>query len=352
MPNCTPTPPARPPLAGWALAFAVSASGILGAQAPTVDPAAFAYTSGARETGFPFGHPDRRSVRLMQIHDGLAGTPRTITSVAFRRSPSGVLAVPTFLADVSMSLGTAAPGRTAATIDAAFDQNLGSDTALVLPRRTVQFPASAPPTTDPAPFEYRIPTDTPFAFAGLGPLCIDLTVHDHTNPIPTRFDLHADGYAHVASQGTGCAGLELVTSVTLPDVVHTVNGAAPGTPLALILGGDFRSASGIPLPLSLTPLGAPDCSLLVDPAIGVPSIADPTGVGRITLPVASAPPDAFYGAQALALDPALNALGLGLTGLDIVVPRTGRVVGRVFAENVTEPSGIAQPVFGLVVEVR
>ena len=57
-------------------------------------------------------------------------------------------------------------------------------------------------------------------------------------------------------------------------------------------------------------------------------------------------------AQAFAFDAQLNALGLGMTGLDIVVPRTGRVVGRVFSEDLSQPDGLAQPVFGLVVELR
>jgi hypothetical protein len=345
-----PSPLLTPQVA--ALTLAAAAAAPLTAQDPTVDPAAFAYTSGARETGFPFGHPDRRTVRMQQVHDGLAGTPRTISSIAFRRSPLDAGTVPAFLADIALTLATAAPGRNAASMDADFAQNLGTDAALVLPRRTVQFPSSAPPAADPAPFDYRIPIDFPFAFHGLGPLCFDLTVHDHTNPVPTRFDLHAEGHSHVASRGIGCAGLTLTTTITLPDAVHAVGGVAPGTPLALIVGGDFRSASGIPLPLSLAPLGAPDCDLMVDPALGIATVADAQGIGRIAMPVGSAPADAFYGAQAIAFDPQLNALGIGLTGLDIVVPRTGRVVGRVFTEDLAQATGIVQPVFGLVVELR
>lgn len=348
--------PATPPLNAATLLVALTAltSAAPGpmAQQPTVDPAAFAYTSGARETGFPFGHPDRRTVRLLQVHDGLRGTPRTITSLAFRRSPLDQNQVPAFLADVSLTLASAAGGATAASIASTFDQNLGPDATVVLPRRTIQFAASAPPSANPTPFEYRIPTDVPFAFSGLAPLCFDLTVHDHTNATPTRFDLHAEGHSHTAPIGAGCAGLTLTTSITLPEVVHTVTGIAPNTPLALMIGGDFGSASGLPLPLSLAPLGAPGCTLLVDPSIGVPTVADPQGVGRFSLPAASTPDDAFYGAQVLALDPTLNALGLGLTAMDVVVPRTGRVVGRVFTEDLTQPAGIAQPVFGLVVEIR
>ena len=347
----TPPPSTTASLLVTVTALAGALSGLT-AQQPTVDPAAFAYTSGTRETGFPFGHPDRRTVRLLQIHDGLRGTPRTITSLAFRRSPLDQNPVPAFLADVSLTLASAAPGRTAASIAPTFDQNLGPDAALVLPRRTIQFPTSAPPSANPTPFEYRIPADVPFAFSGLAPLCFDLTVHDHTNAAATRFDLHADGQSHVAPFGSGCAGLTLSTSITLPEVVHTVTGTAPNTPLALMIGGDFGSASGLPLPLSLAPLGAPDCTLLVDPSIGVPTVADPQGVGRFSVPVTSTPDDAFYGAQVLALDPTLNALGLGLTSMAVVVPRTGRVVGRVFSEDLTQPAGIAQPVFGLVVEIR
>ncbi|MEY2982957.1 MAG: hypothetical protein RL562_3184 [Planctomycetota bacterium] len=334
------------------IALLLAAAAPLVAQDAVIDPAAFEHVSGSRTTGFPFGHPDRRTVRLMQIHDGLTGTPRTISSVAFRRSALDTGPVPAFLADVSLTLATAAPGRTAASIAPTFDQNLGPDATMVLPRRTLQFPSSAPPGADPAPFEYRIPTDTPFAFAGLGPLCFDLTVHDHTNPSTARFDLHAEGQSHVSSRGVGCAGLTLSTAITLPDVVHTLTGVTPGTPIALVVGGDFGSASGLPLPLSLDPLGAPGCALLVDPALGVPTVADAQGVGRIRLPVGSAPDDAFYGAQAFAFDAQLNALGLGMTGLDIVVPRTGRVVGRVFSEDLSQPDGLAQPVFGLVVELR
>jgi hypothetical protein len=330
--------------------LAAASAAPLPAQRPTVDPPPFAWLAGARESGFPFGLPDRRRVRHLQVHDGMAGRPRTIAAVGFRRAPTGTAPVPAFRAEVSLRLSTAA--TTAAAIDARFAANHGPDLATALPRRSVSFPSSPGVATYPAPFEYRLPVDLPFAFAGQGPLCIDLTVHDHTNGVAAPFDLHAEGYAQLGPIGPGCDGLSLTTGLSYQTVTHEVRGAPGLGPVVVLIGAAFDAVFGTPLPLDLGPLGATGCALHLEPALGLAGFADAAGTFTTTVPVGAAPPGAHYGAQAVAVQPGLNPLGAITSNAEIVVPYTGRVVGRVWTEDLSAAEGLRQPVFGLVVEIR
>lgn len=333
-----------------ALLFVCASLAPVRAQSPAVDPLPFEWAIAARETGFPFGHPNRTVLRYQEVHDGMTGRPRTVTGIAIRRSPLDSHAVGAFTADLSMRLSTAR--TTAATIDPRFAANTGPDEVQVLPRRTVSFPASPGVTTLPAPFEYVVPADVPFAFGGAGPLCVDLTMHSHSNVVPTRFELHAEGYSHVGEIGEGCGGLALATLMGYPDVVHDVTGAPPGAPVVMLFGSGFETTAGLPLPIDLGPIGAPDCALHLDPAVALSGFADPSGALQTIVPVATLAPGVFYGVQAVAVQPGLNALGAVTSNATIVVPYTGRVVGRVWAEDLQSTTGLPQPVFGLVIEVR
>lgn len=333
----------------FVLVLAVAASPLAG-QGAVVDPPPFRWLTTTAETGFPVGYAARRVLRYQEVHDGLQGQARAIGGIAFRRSPDGTATSAAFTADVSMRLSTAR--TTAGGIAARFEDNAGLDVVEVLPRRAVAFPSSAGGVPAPAPFEFVLPADVPFAFAGAGPLCIDLTVHDHTNRTELRFALHADGRSHTTLLGRGCHGLALGAMVTGTTVAHDISGAPAGAPVAVLFGGNFDSAAGLPLPIDLAPLGAPGCSLQLDPLLALVGIADSGGAARLEVPVATAPGGAFYGAQAVALQPGVNPLGAVTSNAAVVLPRTGRQVGRVWAEDLSATSGLRQPVFGLVIEVR
>lgn len=328
------------------LALAAGARG----QSTFVDPAPFEFAVTARETGWPFGYADRTRLRHQQVHDGMQGRPITVTAIALRRSTGDATPAPAFGADVALRLSTA---RTrAATIRATFADNAGSDVVQALPRRRVAFPPTSGTTEGPAPFAYVIPADRPFVFGGGNPLCTDLQVFGHTSLAALRFGLFAEGLAHDATFGVACGGLEHGTTVSTLLATHALAGAPPDAPLALLIGFDFDRAAGLPLPIDLTALGAPGCELALDPVLALRTFADAAGAASLEVPIEAAPPGAFYGAQWIAVQPGLNSLGAVTSRSSVVIPRTGRVLGRVWAEDPDATVGLAQPVFGLVVEVR
>ena len=334
------------PLFGLSLLPGLSAQ-----EREIVDPAPFEWATVRRETGFPFGYATRRVLRYQEVHDGLAGRPTTVSAVAFRRSPDSTDLVPAFTADVAMRLSTATVE--AAAIASSFAANRGADVVDALPRRTVSFPASGGPYEGPAPFDYVVPADRPFAFAGTGPLCVELTVFDHGNRSDARFALHAAGDAYVTDFGEGCGGTTQDTVLIAPEAVHSFAGLPPNAPLVILLGTRLDTlADGTPLPFDLEPLGAPGCTLGVRPLLDVRGLADAAGAFEARVPVDGLPPGFFYAAQAVAVQPGVNELGALTTDVDVVLPESGRVVGRVWTEDLAATTGLRQPVFGLVLQVR
>ncbi len=339
----------RAPLPLLALLFAPA---VVGQERQTVDPVPFEWATTSAETGFPFGYPSRDRLRYLQVHDGMRGRAQLITALAFRRAPADDAPVPAFRADVELRLSTAR--TTAATIAASFAANHGTDRSVVTAQRSIDLPAS-PGHTDPgpAPFEYVIPTDTPWPFAGSGPLCLDLRVTGHGNPVDTRFALVAEGRAHRASFGIACGGTTSSVRFEGTEAVHEFTGLPPTAPFLALVGNRFDDfGGGNPLPADLTPLGADGCSLYLDPLTDVRGLSDAGGAFALRIPVDSLPAGFHYGLQGVAVQPGVNALGVVTTDAAVVVPRTGRDVGRVWVEDPDGATGQRQPVYGLVVEVR
>ncbi|MFK7740028.1 MAG: hypothetical protein AB8H80_06855 [Planctomycetota bacterium] len=131
--------------------------------------------------------------------------------------------------------------------------------------------------------------------------------------------------ARVDSYGSGCAGSNGVLDL------ESAAGGLPwfGDTMRLRLAsvpGPSAAASALllgvaPLGIDLTSLGAPSCSLLVDPFLVLPMQAAGSGVG-LDVPLGAAAALVglpFYG-QAMALDSSANALGLvSSQGVEIVV---------------------------------
>lgn len=317
---------------------------------PVVDPVPFEWARTRIDTGFPFGYPDRRVLRYQQIHDGLAGTPRTVQGIAWRRAPNDIAPVPAFTAVVEMRFSTAP--HPAAAVDARFAANVGADETVVTPQRTVSFPATSGPWSgETAPFDYQLPADVPFAFGGGGPLCVELRVADHQNRVPTRFALHAEGYPHLAGFGDGCGNLALTTGLAGTEAVHRLGGLPANAPAVLLFGQDFRQSAAGALPLDLEPYGAPGCSLGVAPLFDLRGRADSSGVLETRVPIDGVPPGVWYGVQGAAVLPGVNALGVVTSNTAVVLPQAGRTVGRVWAEDLSLATGQRQPVFGLVLQI-
>ncbi len=315
-----------------------------------VDPALFEWFSTTAETGFPFGYPTRSKAHVLEVHDGMRGKPSTIQSIAIRRAPGQTSLVPAFDAKLQLRLSTAV--TTAATMSADFAQNEGLDAVTVVPMQQISFPATQGPYTGPAPFEYVIPLQTPFAFAANGPLCMDLKVDGHTNSQAMRFALYESERPHMASFGTACGALSLSTQSTGNVAIHSVQGAPIGAPVLLLLGFDFKSLFGSALPIDLTPMGAPGCLLEVQPLVDLHGFADASGSISFQIPLQNAAAGDYYASQAATIQPGLNALGVELSSADLIAPITPRIAGRVWNEDLNASSGVLQPVFALVLEIR
>lgn len=320
------------------------------AQPPVVDPPAFRWIPAPRETGWPFGHPTRTTLRYLEIHDRLAGTPRTIRGLALRRHAARAVAAPAFTAELQCRLGTAT--RPAARIEARFERNLGPDTRVVTRRRRVAFPASKGPFGPIAPFEFPLPVDTPFAFAAKGALAFELVVHAHSNRTAFTFDLFESERSLVAAVGRACQGARLATTIAGGRAVHTATGLPADAPTVFLAGVELDRLGGRRLPLDLGPLGAPGCDLTVAPAVQLTGFASSSGTLRVEAPVDRLPPGTFYGVQVAAVRPGLNPLGVVTTNGEVALPRSARGAARVWAEATGAERGVAQPVWALVVEVR
>lgn len=114
--------------------------------------------------------------------------------------------------------------------------------------------------------------------------------------------------------GSGCpSSLGPVTneSLTLPYVGagHVVRlGGGPANGLGVLLYAvDAGQWAGTPLPIDLTPIGAPGCSLLVAGDLPLPLLLDATGRGTLTwnLPNTSSLAGAIFYVQGAVLDPGL-----------------------------------------------
>ncbi|MHC4896338.1 MAG: hypothetical protein ACYTGW_04445 [Planctomycetota bacterium] len=340
----------RPQLCCLVLLAAATA---LPAQAPPlVDPPLFDRLAGVRETSLLFGYQNRQVVHYQEIHDGLSGQPRTIEAIALRRSAASTGTVPAFGATFTMRLSTAR--NTAAGISSTFTQNVGTDVATVLDNRTVSFAASAaPPSTGLFPFEYVLPADKPFLFGGKGPLCLDVQVSSHTNRTALFLDLYQDGRAHAGTFGRACGNIQLTTTTfTNGRIQHRGSGLGARARLLLLVGTDFERYLGVDLPIELTAIGAPGCELLLAPLLVLPAFADSTGKLDLSFDASGAPQGLFYGVQLAAAKLGVNRLGLAATRAHLVLPVARRQAGRVWAESLTATTGFAQPMFGLVWQVR
>jgi len=357
----TPTPPrTRASIALLAtLAGALTCVAATSQQVATVDPAPFGRITAARETGFPFGYPQRAVVRVQEIHDGLQGTPRAITGIALRRRPAGTApAIPVPAFDATVSLRLSHSPRSAATISATFADNRGPNPATLLDRASVSFPATEPlPGTAPEPFAFVLDGGgalAPFAYDGTAPLCIELVVEGHTNATPFTFELFEAERDHQGEVGIGCGGTEMATTIAPgPVITHTGTSLPPNAPVYFVAGFAPPGATvgGVALPWDLTGLGAPDCVLHLAPSLNVLDFADGTGSLTRDLDLSAIPPGLWYLAQFGAVQPGVNALGLVLTEAAVVAPAQPRTAGRVWSEDLTSPTGNAQPVFAWVVEV-
>lgn len=176
---------------------------------------------------------------------------------------------------------------------------------------TLRMVAAAPPPRSRNAMAFDTWRETVLMFGGQssGPDHIDLWTYAAAVP------------AMAVPYGTGCPGAtgepQLVNDGRpwLGSAWTLVLGSGPSSaPSALWLGASATTATGVSLPLDLSPLGAPGCALLASIDVASFAIASPAGVVSLGLVVPNQP---WLGvemyAQGAFLDPSANPAGLVLS---------------------------------------
>jgi len=331
----------------------LAAASVLG-QRTVVSPARYADREAPSSNAFPFGSTSQ-NFRYLNVHDDLAGNPRTILGFALRRgATTSTTVTPAMSVTLDGFMSTAV--TTGATVDATFDNNHGGDKAQVLTSRTINFPAAGTGLV-PYPFLYQVPLDQPFSFGGSGPLCWEVRITARVNASSTFHDYVAGTSSNptmaVSRYGAGCMAsgasapfaLTGGSSVDWPNhagqVTATTSAGPPRAPAVYLVGASATSYGGLPLPLLLpgTSGGASGpCYLNTDVLLSIAGALSSSGAAtfRVDVPLFPFLSGVDLFGQAFAVDGAANSLGLvSSNGVDhhIVAPYTAPPGGRVYASG-------------------
>jgi hypothetical protein len=146
-----------------------------------------------------------------------------------------------------------------------------------------------------------------------------------SKPVDVEFRIPSQLCGNVIGIGPGCGGLT-IGYAGIPEISSTftlrLTGGLPNLPALLSLGDSATQWFGVPLPIPLAGLGAPQCSILVSQLFSLGARMDATGSTQIPLAV---PGDrSLIGGQLffqwIALDP---RNGLGLSTSDALEVRLG-----------------------------
>lgn len=337
-------------VARWASAFVLAAvvAAPVGAQGRIVVPPSHLGVEGTGSTNVPFGR--EFSTRVQMAYEGSLFSEAVVVSGLGLR-PDGGMPLVGKTVDLEIRLSTMATG--VAAIGSTFAINRGPDELVVFTRKYIQLPSVATSGT-PGPFDVQIPLDNTFSYdPALGPLLLEVVVHGQAMG---AFSLDAtylctSAFEEFGPAGCGAGGQPLeiaapTTQVLWGRPVHLeVRQAPPGAMTGLALGTTENGLwNGVPLPLDLTPFGAPQCHISLDLLVILSGVADQYGVTghALTVPPVPALKNEWLKFQGLAVDPMANALG-------VVFSRGGRVqvcgwepTSRVFAPSTTAAWGFKE----------
>lgn len=327
-----------------AVLFALAAGAA--AQTQIVLPQSHAAREGTGFTNVPFG----RSIatRMQGIYDSsLFAAPVTIIAIAFRLDGDQVAAPK--LVDCEIRMSTAP--RALVDLAADFASNRGADEVVVLPQQNVQLPGTSTVAT-PSPFQASIPLTVPFHYDPQnGPLLVEIAVFGQP---PGAYNLDTTFVCdspEVAVGPAGCATspalplrVESATTQVMwgrPWLARTLD-APVGSLAVLALGAtDVGFWNGAPLPVSLTPAGAPGCVVAIDVASTwfQATAADGTATFAFTVPNQPSLVGFWVYFQAGVFDPARNALGFATSQAKKVQVCGFEPVGRLWSNGTTATLG-------------
>jgi len=252
----------------------------------------------------PFGYGRARVQQHLGIGMLRPGLPQLakITSVAYRRDmdsmptvtmsrtdgPFWTLRMCNWVADVNRVSNRYLP-------NASSSNNAFNELQNVFNTKVVNFPSLPPSASGPAPFQLEFKLDRPLIYLGLG-LVIDHYVYENRN--------RTFGYLVDAERSKIDFGSSKAFGTSCPPGMNRMYASPsnPGGELRLLLfGGPPKGVAigmigaskmflgPVPLPLSLTGLGLPGCSLYTSSEIMVGATTTSTGSAELALQI---PPDA------------------------------------------------------------
>ncbi len=160
---------------------------------------------------------------------------------------------------------------------------------VVFTRKRLDLPA-VNEATNPLTSFHIVPLDAPHSFVGPNLMVEVVNWDSSSRSTGWMADMfHARPNGQTFTFGTACGAMGRIASVGAltagSTFLFTQTFGPPRTPAFLTLGFDTTALAGVPLPVELSPIGAPGCTLYQSADIQVPVTLDARGAGSVPVRV-------------------------------------------------------------------
>lgn len=233
-----------------------------------------------------------------------------------------------------------------------YDRNYDGNATVVFSKKIVDLPSFAKPTSAPSKNFVWITLDRPYRFDKGRNLVVEYLAF--ANNKQNRSFPYLLDFATFASRtekfGTACKGSNDKAMRVTPRGARigsswtvSVQDAAGASVVAFLFATNKDKLGGVvPLPFSMTSLGAPGCFVNVDPLIAIPRPTSTSGSTSVTIPIPRVDElyqQTFYG-QFLSVDPFANALGMTTSqGVGMTLGRLPKITRVWRSNNILATSG-------------